>query len=58
MIELHLNRVQSAIDEAVQMVPPAWPLASSVAVNPFLGQTNERLANACKPSRAHHERVP
>lgn len=45
MIELHMNRIQNAVATAVKMIPPAWPLASSVAVNPFLGQTNERLAS-------------
>ncbi|MBS0250034.1 MAG: DUF2309 domain-containing protein [Proteobacteria bacterium] len=45
MIELHMNRVQNAMANAAKMIPPAWPLASSVAVNPFLGQTNERLAS-------------
>jgi uncharacterized protein YbcC (UPF0753/DUF2309 family) len=33
-----------AMDRAARAVPPAWPLASSVAVNPFLGQTDEPLA--------------
>ncbi|GHH25167.1 UPF0753 protein [Sphingomonas glacialis] len=32
------------VDQAVRAIPPAWPLASSVAVNPFLGQTRESLA--------------
>jgi uncharacterized protein YbcC (UPF0753/DUF2309 family) len=32
-----------AMDRAARAVPPAWPLASSVAVNPFLGQTDEPL---------------
>ena len=36
----------SAVDRAVRAIPPAWPLASSVAVNPFLGQTGESLAQA------------
>ena len=31
---------------AARAIPPAWPLASSVAVNPFLGQTGETLAQA------------
>lgn len=26
-----------AADAAARMIPPLWPLASSVAVNPFLG---------------------
>ena len=33
-----------AVDQASRAIPPAWPLASSVAVNPFLGQTHEDLA--------------
>ncbi len=33
----------AAMDRAARAIPPAWPLASSVAVNPFLGQTSERL---------------
>ena len=33
-----------AMDRAARAVPPAWPLACSVAVNPFLGQTDEPLA--------------
>ena len=32
------------MDRAARAIPPAWPLASSVAVNPFLGQTDETLA--------------
>jgi uncharacterized protein YbcC (UPF0753/DUF2309 family) len=35
-----------AMDRAARAVPPAWPLASNVAVNPFLGQTDEPLALA------------
>lgn len=37
--------VKSA-DQAARAIPPVWPLASSVAVNPFLGQTGETLATA------------
>jgi uncharacterized protein YbcC (UPF0753/DUF2309 family) len=37
--------VKSA-DQAARAIPPVWPLASSVAVNPFLGQTGETLAMA------------
>nr|WP_247894460.1 DUF2309 domain-containing protein [Azospirillum sp. B510] len=29
---------------AARAIPPVWPLASSVAVNPFLGQSGESLA--------------
>lgn len=38
--------VEAAIDDAVEAIPPLWPLASSVAVNPFLGQGGERLEMA------------
>lgn len=34
----------SAIDAAVRAIPPVWPLATAVAVNPFLGQAGEPLA--------------
>ncbi|MBC2650891.1 DUF2309 domain-containing protein [Novosphingobium flavum] len=33
-----------AIDSAIRAIPPAWPLAATVAVNPFLGQTGEDLS--------------
>ncbi|PZO01384.1 MAG: DUF2309 domain-containing protein [Alphaproteobacteria bacterium] len=33
-----------AADRAARGIPPVWPLASSVAVNPFLGQASEDLA--------------
>lgn len=36
--------LKAAMDRAARALPPAWPLASSVAVNPFLGQTDEPLA--------------
>ena len=35
-----------AAHRAARAIPPLWPLASSVAVNPFLGQTGEPLATA------------
>jgi len=38
--------LRAAADQASRMIPPVWPLASSVAVNPFLGQTTETLAEA------------
>ncbi|MBB4009581.1 YbcC family protein [Allorhizobium taibaishanense] len=34
----------AAADRAARAIPPAWPLMASVAVNPFLGQTGETLA--------------
>ncbi|MEO9228012.1 MAG: DUF2309 domain-containing protein [Devosia sp.] len=41
-----LKHLQTAVDQATRAIPPVWPLASSVAVNPFLGQTGESLAAA------------
>ncbi|MBL0935393.1 MAG: DUF2309 domain-containing protein [Rhizobiaceae bacterium] len=38
--------VMAAAHGAARAIPPLWPLASSVAVNPFLGQTGEPLAVA------------
>lgn len=38
--------VIAAANRATRAIPPLWPLASSVAVNPFLGQTEEPLATA------------
>jgi uncharacterized protein YbcC (UPF0753/DUF2309 family) len=41
-----LKLLETATDRAARAIPPLWPLASSVAVNPFLGQTGESLATA------------
>jgi uncharacterized protein YbcC (UPF0753/DUF2309 family) len=41
-----LKVLQTAADRAARAIPPVWPLASSVAVNPFLGQMGESLATA------------
>lgn len=38
--------ILQAADRATRAIPPLWPLASSVAVNPFLCQTGEPLATA------------
>jgi len=38
--------ILDAAEHAARAIPPLWPLASSVAVNPFLGQTQEPLAVA------------
>lgn len=35
-----------AARQAAALIPPLWPLASSVAVNPYLGHTGEPLALA------------
>lgn len=40
------DAIIAAVDRAARAIPPLWPLASSVAVNPFLGQTGEPLATA------------
>jgi hypothetical protein len=40
------SAIAAAADRAARMIPPLWPLASSVAVNPFLGQAHESLATA------------
>ncbi len=34
----------AAAEGAARAIPPLWPLASSVAVNPFLGQAGDTLA--------------
>jgi uncharacterized protein YbcC (UPF0753/DUF2309 family) len=36
--------IAQSIEAAVRDIPPLWPLASSVAVNPFLGQSAKTLA--------------
>ena len=38
----HLE-VIAASETASRAIPPLWPLSSSVAVNPFLGQTGQSL---------------
>ena len=32
-------------EQACRAIPPLWPLSSSVAVNPFLGQADKSLAD-------------
>ena len=36
-------RAEAAVEAATKTIPPLWPLAASVAVNPFLGQSGEPL---------------
>lgn len=36
--------ILKAAERAARAIPPLWPLASSVAVNPFLGQSEEPLS--------------
>ncbi len=45
-LDLPHEGLARAADRAARAIPPAWPLASSVAVNPFLGQSGESLATA------------
>ncbi len=42
--KLSTATIITASDAAARAIPPVWPLASSVAVNPYLGQTSESLA--------------
>ncbi len=37
--------LHAAVKSAADAIPPAWPLAATVAVNPFLGQSNEDLTH-------------
>ncbi len=39
-----LSWLEQAADKAARQIPPLWPLASHVAVNPYLGQTGSTLA--------------
>jgi len=39
-------KLDAAAAGAAQHIPPLWPLASYVAVNPYLGQAGETLAEA------------
>lgn len=41
---IDFENVLTAAHKAALAVPPVWPLASSVAVNPYLGQTHHTLA--------------
>jgi uncharacterized protein YbcC (UPF0753/DUF2309 family) len=43
---IDLRAIEAAADAAARQIPPLWPLASHVAVNPFLGQTTATLADA------------
>jgi uncharacterized protein YbcC (UPF0753/DUF2309 family) len=45
-IQTRLDTIAAAADRAARAIPPLWPLASGVAVNPFLGQASESLAQA------------
>ena len=43
---IDLETLAAAADRAARAIPPLWPLASHVAVNPYLGQAGEGLAVA------------
>lgn len=40
--------LSKAVRAAVHAIPPAWPLAATVAVNPFLGQTDRGFAETAE----------
>jgi len=40
------DTILAAAESAIRLIPPAWPLAATVAVNPFLGHTADSLAAA------------
>jgi hypothetical protein len=40
-----VGRMLEAAEQAARGIPPLWPLATSVAVNPFLGHTRHSLAH-------------
>jgi uncharacterized protein YbcC (UPF0753/DUF2309 family) len=42
---IDLPALQTAAAAAARQIPPLWPLASYVAVNPYLGQTADSLAH-------------
>lgn len=40
-----VTALHAAAKAAADAIPPAWPLSATVAVNPFLGQAGDDLAN-------------
>jgi len=38
------DQLTAIVDKAAHAIPPAWPLSATVAVNPFLGQSDADLA--------------
>lgn len=42
----YIGLLLDAAEQAARGIPPLWPLATSVAVNPFLGHTGRSLAQA------------
>jgi hypothetical protein len=52
-VALESDAILAAAKQAARAIPPLWPLTSSVAVNPFLGQIEEPLpVAAARLSRA------
>jgi len=51
MLHFPQQDVAAAAESATRAIPPLWPLASSVAVNPFLGQTGEPLSTTAARMR-------
>lgn len=43
-MKLSIETVIAAAQGVARAIPPLWPLASSVAVNPFFGQSANSLA--------------
>lgn len=44
--QMNMDKLSRTIDMAARQIPPLWPLASHVAVNPYLGQSHLKLAEA------------
>lgn len=42
--QLSAETIRHAADRAARNIPPAWPLAATVAVNPYLGQSDQTLS--------------
>ncbi|WP_289015683.1 putative inorganic carbon transporter subunit DabA [uncultured Methylobacterium sp.] len=45
--EVRLRQVEAAVGRACGRIAPVWPLKNFVAVNPFLGLTDESFVSAC-----------
>jgi uncharacterized protein YbcC (UPF0753/DUF2309 family) len=49
---------QQAVDQALERIPPLWPLEHFVAVNPFMGLTSLPFAEACSLLRRNMGQAP
>lgn len=45
---IHAAALWQAADRAARAIPPGWPLSATVAVNPFVGQTNKSFAETAE----------